>query len=109
MGLVYAVFLTIVVVKTDAFYLKPSFITLDKYVSLGVKSEFIEQIKPNQQVCLLSRHIGEDIQIAPIAALKYAFIYSSYFHPELDYDYSIQAAFNPESCGDRTMIPHNHS
>ncbi len=109
LGLVYAVFLTIVVVKTNARYIKPSFITLDKYVSLGVKSEFIEQVKPNQQICLLSKHIGEDIQVAPVAALKYAFVYSSYFHPELDYDYSIQAAFNPENCGDRTIIPRNYS
>ena len=29
------------------------------------------------------------------------------FHPELDYDYSIQAALYPEYCGDRTMIPNN--
>ena len=108
LGLVYAVFLTIVVVRTNAFFIKPSFITLDKYVSLGVKSEFIEQVKPNEQVCLLSRHIGEDIQVAPVAALKYAFVYSSYFHPELDYDYSIQAAFNPEFCGDRNIIPRNY-
>lgn len=104
-GLIYATFLTIVLVKIGNFYAKPSFYTLDKYVALGVKSEFINQIQPNEKVCLLSRHIGEDTQTSPTAALKYAFVYSSYFHPELDYDYSIQAALNPEACGDRTIIP----
>ena len=108
LGLVYAAFLTIVLVKIGNFYAKPSFMTLDKYVSFGVKSNFIEQIQPNQKVCLVSKHMGEDVQNAPIAALKYVFLYSSYFHPEIDRDYSIQAAFKPEACGrDRTMIPSN--
>jgi len=104
-GLVYAVFLTIILVKVGKFYAKPSFVTLDNYVAFGVKSEFVEQIQPNEQVCLISKHIGESTQSAPIAALKYAFLYSSYFHPELDFDYSIQAALDPKVCGDRTIIP----
>ncbi len=107
MGLVYVVFLIIVLVKIGSFYARPLFLSLDKYVVHGVKSELIEQIKPNEQVCLLARHMGEDTQTAPTASLKYAFVYSSYFHPELDYDYSIQTAFDPQTCGDRTMIPSN--
>ena len=107
MGLAYAVFLTIVLVKVGKFYAKPSFITLDKYLAGGVKTEFMAQIQPNDRVCLLSKHIGEDATTAPIVALKYAYLYSSYFHPELDFDYSIQAAFNPEACGDRKMIPNS--
>ncbi|MCC0175630.1 hypothetical protein I4641_01375 [Waterburya agarophytonicola K14] len=106
-GLLYTIFLTIILIKVGKFYAKPSFITLDKHLAFGVKSEFVNQIKPNEQVCLLSKHIGEDTQTAPIAALKYAFLYSSYFHPELDYDYSIRAALNSEVCGDRTIIPSN--
>ncbi len=105
MGLVYAVFLTIVLVKIGTFFAKPSLITLDKYVTFGVKPGFLKQIKPNEQVCLMSRHIGEDIQTAPTAALKYVFLYSSYFHPEIDYDYSVQAALDLKACGDRTIIP----
>ena len=104
-GLVYAVFLTIILVKVGKFYAVPSFVTLDKYLAFGVKSEFINQIQPDEEVCLISRHIGENTQTAPIAALKYAFLYSSYFHPELDYDYSIQAALDPKACGNRTIIP----
>ncbi|MGF1590848.1 MAG: hypothetical protein ACFCU7_16700 [Pleurocapsa sp.] len=104
-SLVYAVFLTIVLVKIGTFFAKPSFITLDKYVAFGVKPGFLKQIQPDEQVCLVSRHIGEDIQTAPTAALKYVFLYSSYFHPEIDYDYSVQAALDPTACGDRRIIP----
>ncbi len=107
MGLVYTIFLAIVLSKTDYLYVKPSGFTLDKYVAFGVKQEYLNQIKPNEQVCLISMHIGEDVQGEDTAALKYAFLYSSYFHPEIDYDYSIQAALEPTVCGDRTIIPSN--
>jgi hypothetical protein len=105
MGLIYAVFLAIVLVRTNYLYVKPSFYTLDKYIAIGVKPAFMNQIQANDRVCLISKHIGEDTQVAPTAALKYVFLYSSYFHPELDYDYSIQAALNPAVCGDRKIIP----
>ncbi|MEY2859225.1 MAG: hypothetical protein RLZZ74_3538 [Cyanobacteriota bacterium] len=105
MGLVYAIFLTIVLVKTHGLYVKPSLISEAQYINFGVKQKFLSKIQPGDEVCLISRHIGEDIKTAPIVALKYAFVYSSYFHPELGYDYSIQAALNPESCGDRKLIP----
>lgn len=107
MGLVFAVFLAIVLTKIGGLYARPLFSSLDKYTDFGVKLNLLEQIKPNQQVCLISRHLGEDIQSSPIAALKYAFVYSSYFHPEIDFDYSIQTAFDPEACGDRLKIPSN--
>ena len=74
-------------------------------MNFGIKAEFVDGIQPNEKVCLISKHIGENTQAEPVAALKYAFLYSSYFHPELDYDYSIQAAFDPSVCGDRTIIP----
>lgn len=105
MGLVYSVFLTIVLVKIGTFFARPSFITLDQYINTGVKPEFLSQIEANDRVCIVSKHIGEDIQQAPVAALKYVFLYSSYFHPELDYDYSVKAAFDPNSCGDLKVIP----
>ena len=109
LGLIYSVFLMIVLVKIGTFFARPSMITLDKYVTFGVKPEFLGQIEPNDRVCLVSKHIGEDIQTAPVAALKYVFLYSSYFHPGLDYNYSVRAAFNPEACGDRKIIPNNFS
>lgn len=104
LGLVYAIFLTIVLVKTQAFYVKPAFRSEAQYVKFGVKQQFLSKIQPNEQVCLISKHIGEDIKAAPIIPLKYAFVYSSYFHPEKN-NYSIQTALKPESCGDRKIIP----
>lgn len=105
MGLVYAIFLTIVLVKTQGFYVKPSLITEDQYINSGVKQQFLSKIQPDDQVCLISKHIGKNVKREPIVALKYVFAYSSYFHPEKNYDYSIQAALKPESCGDRKIIP----
>ena len=107
MGLVFAIFLTIVVVKTNALYVQPAFISQEWYVNFGVKQEYLAEIQPNEKVCLFAQHIGEDVQEAPFTALKYAFVYSSYFHPEIDRDYSIQTAFNDRSCGDRRIIPPN--
>ncbi|NJK55128.1 MAG: hypothetical protein HC939_03685 [Pleurocapsa sp. SU_5_0] len=104
LGLVYAIFLTIVLVKTQGFYVKPAFRSEAEYVKFGVKQQFLSKIQPNEQVCLISKHIGEDIKSAPIIPLKYAFVYSSYFHPEKN-NYSIQTALKPESCGDRKIIP----
>ncbi|MEL7075549.1 MAG: hypothetical protein AAGM46_06450 [Cyanobacteria bacterium J06582_2] len=105
LGLVYAVFLTTVMVKTNAFYLKPALVSQEQYLSLGINPQYLSQIQPNEKVCLMSRHIGEDAPTARVVALKYAFIYSSYFHPEIGSNYSIQAALHRESCGDRRIIP----
>jgi len=107
MGLIFSVFLIVVLVKTNALYVKPAFISQEQYVKFGVKQEYIDQIQPNEKVCLFAQHVGEDVQQIPYTALKYAFVYSSYFHPEVDYDYSIQTAFNDRSCGDRRIIPPN--
>ncbi|MEN9565379.1 MAG: hypothetical protein RLZZ69_575 [Cyanobacteriota bacterium] len=105
MGLVYVIFLTIVLVKTQSLYLKPSFLSESQYVNLGVKQQFLSKIQPGDRVCLISKHIGDNFKNEPIVALKYAFAYSSYFHPEKNYDYSIQVALKPEVCGDRKIIP----
>ena len=106
MGLVYIMFLTIVLIKIGGAYAKPSFYVLEKQIELGVKPEFLSPIQPNDRVCLVSKHIQKP-QEAAFVALKGVFLYSSPFHPELDYSYSVKAAFNPESCGDLKMIPDN--
>ncbi|MEL6501902.1 MAG: hypothetical protein AAFQ23_10945, partial [Cyanobacteria bacterium J06623_1] len=105
MGMICAVFLTIAIIRTNAYYVKPAFISQQKYIEFGVKQEYLEQIKPNEKVCLVAAHMGEDVQAATVAALKYAYVYSPYFHPEIDYDYSIQTAFDSNSCGDLRIIP----
>ena len=57
MGLVCAMFLTIVLVRTDSFFVKPSGITLDKYIATGVRQDYLDTVKPNEKVCLISRHV----------------------------------------------------
>ncbi|MEM7594660.1 MAG: hypothetical protein AAF383_24685 [Cyanobacteria bacterium P01_A01_bin.83] len=112
---IYIIFLIVVLIKTNYRAIKPTFFTLDKYVNLGVNKEFLSQINPNDQVCLISQHIGSNIQASNKASLKYAFVYSSYFHPELGYDYSIKVGgyypnhevFDLDMCGNRKIVPNN--
>ncbi len=106
MSLVYVIFLAIVLSKIGMRYAKPSLYVMETQISMGVKPEFLSQIEPNERVCLVSKHRGDPLK-APVAALKWSFLYSSPFHPELDYSYSIQTAFDPQSCGGLKMIPKN--
>ncbi|WP_052055238.1 hypothetical protein [Myxosarcina sp. GI1] len=106
MGLVCLVFLTIVLSNMGKVYAKPSFYNLETQIAMGVKPELLSQIEPETRNCLISRHRSDPLK-APMAALKWAFLYSSPFHPEIDYPYAIQTAFNPESCGELKQIPQN--
>ena len=105
-GLISAIFLTIVIVKTGAWYVKPSFISQEEYIDFGVRQAYLDQIRPNEKVCIIARHMGENVQQQPVAALKYAFVHSSYFHPQRG-DYAIQTALTPEACGDLRIIPND--
>lgn len=110
---IYLIFVIIVLIKTNYRPVKPVFFTLDKYVNLGVNREFLSQIEPHQEICLISQHMGDNVQTADKASLKYAFLYTSYFHPELKSDYSIKvggyypnhAEFDLKMCGDRHTVP----
>ena len=106
LGLICLVFLTIVLSKIGAAYGKPSFYNLETQIALGVRPEFLSQIEPEERICLVSRHRGDPLE-APMAALKWSFLYSSPFHPELGYSYSIQTAFDPNNCGRLKIIPEN--
>ena len=105
MGLIYLIFLTIVFNKIGKFYTQPVFYSLDKHLSIAVKPELLSQIQPNDEVCLISRHGVINPKQVPFAQIQNAFFYSSYFHPELDYPYSIKVAVDPENCGDRKVVP----
>jgi hypothetical protein len=104
MGLVYLIFLTIVLSKIGGVYAKPAFYDLETQITMGVKPELLSQIEPEERVCLISRHRHDPLQ-APVAALQWSFLYSSPFHPELDYSYSIKTAFDPQNCDGLKMIP----
>ena len=106
MGLLYLIFLTIVWSKTGIFYYdKPAFTTLETRISKAVKPELFSQIKPDENICLIIRPALANRKQVAFESQQNAFLYSSYFHPELGYSYSIKAAVNTENCGDRKIIP----
>jgi hypothetical protein len=105
MGLVYLVFLLIVLIKIDRFYYRPVFSKLDRFMAWGVKTELLQQIKPNDRVCLLSRHALANPKASPYASMPNAFLYSDYFHPELNSSYSIEIRVDSENCTYPKIIP----
>ena len=106
MGLLYLIFLTIVGSKIGIFYYgKPAFTTLETRLSKAVKPELLSQIKPDENICLIIKPALANRQKVPFESQQNAFLYSSYFHPELDYSYSIKAVVNTENCGERKIIP----
>lgn len=107
LGLVCLVFLAIVCIRIDDYYLRPVFNSFEPYLEDTVKTELLEQMIPGDRTCMISRHAIPDPDAVPFASIPNAFYYSSYFHPEIDYDYSIKAAVDPRDCGDLTMIPPN--
>lgn len=107
LGLICASFLAIVCIKIAKYYLKPDFRTAKSYIKETTKTELLAQMIPNQRTCMISRHDSPNIAAVPFAFIPKAFFYSSYFHPEIGYDYSIQAAIAPKDCGDLKVIPPN--
>ena len=105
--LVYLLFLVIVCIKIETYYLKPDFRTLDRYLGNNVKTELVKQMIPNERTCMISRHAIIRPGSVPFAQINNAFYYSSYFHPEIEYDYSIKAAIDKSQCGDLKVIPPN--
>jgi hypothetical protein len=109
LGVICLVFLTIVYTKVNGYYFKPAFIKLDSVVNNNnkVKTELLEQMIPNERVCMISLHAIPNPKTVPFAQINNAFYYSSYFHPEIKYDYSIKVAVDPKDCGDLKIIPAN--
>ena len=107
MGLVYLIFLMIVLSKIGHFYGKPVFNSLEKQLSTAVKPELLSQIKPKEKICLIIKPGLVNREEVPFESQQNAFLYSSYFHPELDYSYSLEAALYPEDCQSSKIIPSN--
>jgi len=113
--LVYLGFLILMSIKIDSYFLKPVFKSMptlhrgyssvEEYVKDAVKPALIEQMIPNERVCLISRHAIPNPDAIPYASIANAIFYASYFHPEVDFDYSIQAVTSKNGCGDLPKIP----
>lgn len=110
LGVICLIFLTIVYTKISNFHYKSGFVKLDAFLNNNtfVKKELLEQMTPNERTCMISLHGIPNPKAVPVAQAKNAFYYSSYFHPEIKYDYSIKATAELENCGDLKIIPVNY-
>ncbi|MGL5944108.1 MAG: hypothetical protein ACRC2S_27820, partial [Waterburya sp.] len=110
LGVICLIFLTIVYTRIEDFDYKPAFVKLDSFLNNNtfVKTELLEQMTPNERTCMISLHGIPYPKDVPVAQAKNAFYYSSYFHPEIKYDYSIKAVVDPINCGDLKIIPANY-
>ena len=83
-GLMCLIALIIVGIKTNFVYLKPSFNTLSVFKDKHINRDIIAQIEPGDRICLPNQY-------------PYSFGYTPWFHPELDYTYTIRSGFR-DSC-----------
>lgn len=114
-ALIYLIFLFVMCIKIDNYYLRPIFTSIpnppkgytsaEEYVKDAVKPELVERMIPNQRVCLISRHAIPNPEAVPFASIANAIFYTSYFHPKVKYDYSIKAVTRKSSCGNLPIIP----
>lgn len=107
LGVICLLFLVAVYVKVDNYYLRPVFNSFKPYLKETVKTELLSQMIPNDRTCMIARHAISDPTSVPFAQVHNAFYYSSYFHPEIKYPYSLKVVVDPRDCGDLKMIPAN--
>ena len=89
-GVVAVFALAFVITKTQAFYVKPSLMTLERYVQQTTNPKVLEQINPGEQVCLVGKQPN-------------TFLYAAKFHPQRIF-YSVKATADANNCGDRRVI-----
>ncbi|MBE9044354.1 hypothetical protein IQ255_08050 [Pleurocapsales cyanobacterium LEGE 10410] len=90
-GLVSLIALIIVGIKTNFVYLKPSFYTLADFKARHVDRDIIAQIEPGDDVCLPNTYPN-------------TFGYTPWFHPELDYTYTIRSGFRGDTCAKSNKV-----
>ena len=107
LGIVCLLFFVAMSINIDDYYLRPVFNSFEPYLKETVKTELLEQMIPNERTCTIARHAISDPNSVPFAQIHNVFYYSSYFHPEIKYPYSIKAVVDPRDCGDLVIIPPN--
>ena len=106
-GLVYLLFLAIVYSRIDNYYFRPVFNSFEPYLKNNIKTELLDRMTPNERTCMISLHGISAPNSIPFAQINNAFYYSAYFHPEIEYEYSIKAAVDKRQCGNLKVIPPN--
>ncbi|MDJ0634752.1 MAG: hypothetical protein QNJ34_16300 [Xenococcaceae cyanobacterium MO_188.B29] len=88
LGFICLVFLAVVITKTNFVYIKPNFYTLDKHLQYVVNPKILKQIQPGEKVCLINKS----------KQYRKTNGYPVYFHPQLNYSYSIKSALDSSEC-----------
>ena len=88
LGLICLIFLSVVIAKTNFVYIKPNFYTLEKHLRYVVNPNILKKIKPGEKVCLINKS----------KQYRKTNGYPVYFHPQLDYSYSIKSALDASEC-----------
>lgn len=88
LGLICLVFLVVVITKTNFVYIKPNFYTLEKHIRIFVDPNILKQIQPGEKVCLINKS----------KQYRKTNLYPAYFHPQLNYSYSIKSALVQSEC-----------
>ncbi|MGK7935764.1 MAG: hypothetical protein AB4206_08175, partial [Xenococcaceae cyanobacterium] len=91
LGLACLFALTVVTVKTQFFYIKPSFYSLSQHIHNHIDYGVISAIQPGDKICLIGKY-------------PYTFLYAPVFHSYLNYNYSIKKAGNPTECEGHTKL-----
>jgi len=90
LGLISLVALIIVGIKTNFVYLKPNLHSLERFKEKKINREIIAKIQPEDNICLPKSY-------------PFTFGYTPWFHPELNYSYSIRSAY-VEPCAKTDQI-----
>ncbi|MCC0175889.1 hypothetical protein I4641_02690 [Waterburya agarophytonicola K14] len=102
--LVYLIFFIVMCIKIRSFYLIKDNRTVESFFKNNLNLELLQHIVPDEKNCIISRHTANPGK-SPFAAIQHAFYYSSYFHPEIGYDYSLKTAKSLKSCENLNVIP----
>ena len=92
LGLVAVMALLVVGIKTNYVYLRPRFVTLDVFMDKRIDRQVVLQIQPGDRICLPNRE-------------PFTFGYTFWFHPQLNYTYSIRSAFLEPCAPSDKIIP----
>jgi hypothetical protein len=93
-GAVCTLALVVVIVGTKGFFIKPRFYSLQDHLNGVIIPEILNQFQPGDRICMVRYQPN-------------IYLYSSTFHPELDFSYSVAASADGEECEGRKVFAWN--
>ena len=99
--LAYLLFFIVMCAKMELSYLTPNFRTLQVRLDRVIDTRTLSQISPGRKNCIISKH---GLNLANAVSVRDVFYYNSYFHPEIQPEYSIKVADDIEQCGSLNIV-----